>query len=108
MAVGARQIFVVVRHVAINGIGVVIHVLNFDSERETINTLERLSFFFAANANSETDLFALDLDADGFRYIAKDFTLRSVPARVLPHLFKKQIRIQLMGVEETVADVEFR
>src|SRR6266446_2497673 len=107
-AVWAGQIAVVVRHVAVNGIGVVIHILDFDSERETINTLERLCFFLPADANSNGDLFTFELDANGFRYVSKNFTLRWVPAGIFLYLFKKQIRVQLVGVEEPVADIDLR
>src|ERR1044072_2781388 len=108
IAGGAGEIFIVVRHVAVDGVCVVVHVLDFYSERKTINAIERVGFFLIADANSERDLLTFDLDADGFRDIAKNLALLFQAARAFFYLFKKQIPIQLVGVEQTIAEVHFR
>src|SRR5215203_1688093 len=107
MTVAAGQVFVIVGHVAVNSVSIMVHVCDFDSERQTMDPLQRMRLFLAGNANSEVDLFTFNPDTDGFGYVAKDLALRRIPGRVLRYLFKKQIRIELVGVEETVAEVDF-
>ncbi len=60
-----------------------------------------------ADPNSETDFFTLDLDAESFTHVSKDLALRCRSARVLFHLLKKEIRVELGGVEESIVDVDF-
>src|ERR1051325_6126936 len=71
-----REVLVVIRHVAVNGVGTGINVSDFDPVRNTGNALERMCFFLLADPNSEADLVTFDLDADGFRYVPEDFAMR--------------------------------
>src|SRR4051812_38810445 len=67
-----------------------------------------MRLFFVSNAYAEADLFALYLDAHSLADVSENFSFGALPARIYLHLFKKEIRVQPVRVEESVADVYLR
>src|SRR5205085_4324168 len=107
-AVGARDVAVVVCHVAVDSVRAVVHVLDLYAVRQTFDTLERVRLFAPADAYTKDDLFALQLDADGLADAAEDIAPLDVSARVLLKLLEEEVRVELVRVEEAARDVELR
>src|ERR1700755_779338 len=107
-AVGARDVAVVVDHVAVDGVVGVVHVLNLDAVWKPLDAPERVRLFAPADVDAYEDLFAFELDAHRLADVAEDFAARDASRRVLLQLLEEEFRVEAVRVEEAARDVEFR
>src|ERR1051325_833173 len=65
-----------------------------------------MRFFAAGDVDREAHFFSFNLYADRFAHVSEHLTLPGFTACVFGNAFEKQARVEFVGVEESVGNVD--